>query len=165
MKVSNLALLVCALFASDALVAEADTPKKGAKYLAKIKDDDSRDPTIRLKVSGNGKKLDLIGPHEACNDTFNPVTRTHPNIKGVKVGPTGKFKRSRTYEVPSDTGAVVYMWTVTVKGRFVSKDTAKGTLKWHMKHGGDRAHGQINDCGANSTKFTAKRGVPWPGNQ
>jgi hypothetical protein len=163
--IARLALLVCALFACDALVAEADTPKKGAKYLAKIKDNDSRDPTIRLKVSGSGKKLDLIGPHEACDGTFNPVTRTHPQIKGVKVGATGKFKRSRTYEIPSDTGGVVYMWTVSVKGRFVSKDKAKGTLKWHLEHGGPRAGGQVNDCGANSTAFTAKRGVPWPGNQ
>jgi hypothetical protein len=146
------------------LAASAAEPRKGAKYLAKIPRVDTRDNTIRLKVSGNGKTLDLIGPHEACNGTFNPVPgHTYPEIDDIKIRKSGKFKGSRTFEVPSDTGAVTYRWEVSVRGRFVSKKKAKGTLDWHMRHGGVRSRGVVTDCGANTADFVAKRGVKWPG--
>jgi hypothetical protein len=99
-------------------------------YLAKIPREDTRDNTIRLKVSGDGETLDLIGPHEACNDTFTPVpTRTYPRIDDIKIRKNGTFKGSRTYEAASDTGAVIYMWEVSVSGRFVSKKKAKGNAR------------------------------------
>jgi hypothetical protein len=155
----SVGVLACA-----APAASAAEPTKGAKYLAKIPREDTRDNTIRLKVSGDGRTLDLIGPHEACDGGFNPVPgRTYPEIDDIKIRKNGKFSGSRTYEVPSDTGAVIYMWEVSVRGRFVSKKKAKGTLDWHLRHGGERAVGGENDCGANTVDFVAKRGVKWPG--
>jgi hypothetical protein len=161
---TTVVVLFVSAFALAPLAASAAEPTRGAKYLAKIPREDTRDNTIRLKVSRDGKSLDLIGPHEACNDAFNPVPgRTYPEIDDVKIRKGGKFKASRTYEVESDTGAVTYMWEVAVRGRFVSEKKAKGTLEWHMRHGGERAVGGERDCGANTADFVAKRGVKWPG--
>ena len=89
-------LLSVAVGACLAFPAVAAQPKKGAKYLAKIPPKDTRDNTIRLKVSGNGKSLDLKGPHERCNTGsggFNPVSAAYPKIND-QIGETGKFSRS-----------------------------------------------------------------------
>ena len=129
-----------------------------------VRREDTRDDTIRLKVSGDGETLDLIGPHEACNGTFNPAPgRTYPEIDDITIRKNGRFKGSRTFEVPNDAGSITFRWEVSVRGRFVSKTKAKGTLEWHMRHGGGRSGGVVTDCGANTADFVAKRGVKWPG--
>ena len=166
MKIAVRVLLVpVAVGACLAFPAVAAQPKKGAKYLAKIPPKDTRDNTIRLKVSGNGKSLDLKGPHERCDTGsggFNPVSAAYPKINGVAIGETGKFSRSRKYEVQASS-SVTFMWTAKVTGRFVSKDKATGKLTWHLRVGGDRSQGKVTSCGKSSANFTAKRGAKYPG--
>jgi hypothetical protein len=161
----RLSLLAVVAVACLALPADAAQPKKGARYLAKIPPTDTRDPTIRLKVSGNGKTLDLTGPHERCgtgSGGFNPLPPTYPKINRVAIGKTGKFSRSRKYEVQASS-IVTFTWTAKVTGRFVSKDKATGKLVWHLRVGGERSQGKVTSCGESSAKFTAKRGAKHPG--
>jgi hypothetical protein len=159
-------VLVVAALASVPLAAVAATPKKGAKYGGKVKQiDNSRDPWVSLKVAADGTKLKFIGPAESCGGTFNPVPAVHGRIDTVKVASDGTFHGSRKYDVPSDTGAVIYHWNIRVKGRFVSKDKATGHLTFHMTHSGQRSNGKVTDCGQRQLDFTAKRGAKWPGYQ
>lgn len=166
-RTRTLALLTLAVLASVAFVAQAAAPKKGATYGGKVKRvADSRDPWVKLKVAGSGKKLKLIGPAESCDSGsggFNPVASLHGRIDSVKIGDDGAFKGSRQYDAPSDTGSVIYHWQVSVKGRFTSKGKAKGRVTFHVTHSGDRSRGQVTDCGVRKLEFTAKRGAKWPG--
>jgi hypothetical protein len=160
-------VLVVAALAWVPLAAIAAAPKKGAKYGGKVKRiANSRDPWVSLRVSGDGTKLKFIGPAESCDKGsggFNPVAALHGRINTVKVANDGAFRGSRKYDVPSDTGAVIYHWNVRVKGRFVSEDKATGQVIFHMTHSGERSRGVVIDCGRRQIDFTAKRGAKWPG--
>jgi hypothetical protein len=160
-------VLIVAALTCVPLAAMAATPKKGAKYGGKVdRIANSRDPWVSLKVSKDGTKLKFIGPAESCDKGsggFNPVARLHGRIKTVKVADDGKFRGSRKYDVPNDTGSVIYHWDIRVKGRFVSKDKAKGKVTFHMTHSGERSRGAVTDCGRRQIDFTAKRGAKWPG--
>ena len=162
MKTAAVLGCACALMCAP-LAANAAEPTKGAEYLAKVPREDTRDNTIRLKVARNGKTLALIGPHERCGG-FNPVRgRTYPEIDDIKIRKDGRFKGSRSYEVLNDSGSVTFIWDVSVRGRFVSKKKATGTLDWHMRVGGERSQGVVGDCEEHTAQFVAKRGVKWPG--
>ena len=157
-------VLVVAALASLPLAAMAASPKKGAKYGGTVKRiDNSRDPWVSLKVAADGTKLKFIGPAESCGETFNPVPNLHGRIDTVKVANDGTFHGTRKYDVPNDTGSLIYHWNVRVKGRFVSKDKAKGHVTFHMTHSGIRSGGAVHDCGKRQIDFTAKRGAKWPG--
>jgi hypothetical protein len=157
-------VLVVAALAYVPLAAVAATPKKGAKYGGKVKRiANSRDPWVSLRVSADGKKLKFIGPAESCNGVFNPVPAVHGRINTVKVAGDGTFHGSSKYDVPNDTGSVIYHWNIRVKGLFVSKDKAKGHVTFHMTHSGIRSGGAVTDCGQRQIDFIAKRGAKWPG--
>jgi hypothetical protein len=88
------------------------------------------DPTVRIRVARNGRTLDVLGPHDRC-------VRSHGS------GGFNPFE---------------YSFKVKVKGRFVSKDTAKGSLSWQMTVDGTRNEAGPSPCPPLRTKFTAKRG-------
>lgn len=157
------ALLAAMALAVAPLTVFAATPKKGASYGGKVKRvDNSRDPWVSLKVAGSGKKLKFVGPAERCGG-FNPVSALHGRIDSVKITSKGKFTASRKYDVPNDTGSVIFHWDISVTGRFVTKDKAKGTVKFHLTHSGSRSGGVVSDCGRRNLDFTAKRGAKHPG--
>src|SRR4051812_33474204 len=103
----RIAMAFAAALALGALLvgaAQGAHPAKRATYEGKVSGvaTDPRDfPVekengIRLKVSSNGRSVDVRGPH-ACPDTFNPAWVFHGQIKNLKVSSTGAFKGSRTY--------------------------------------------------------------------
>jgi hypothetical protein len=158
------AVFVAGLLVAPLSAADAAAPTKGAEYLdvLEMPVEDSRDDTLRLKVSSTGRRLNLIGPHERCGG-FNPVDGvTYPVINRIRIKDGGKFRKSREYEVIE--GSVTFFWTVKVRGRFETKKRAKGTIEWQMKTGGERSQGVVVPCGGlESAKFVAVRGADYPG--
>ena len=73
----------------------------------------------------------------------------------MRIATDGSFKGSRSYEQINDSGGLIYVLKASVKGRFVSTDTAKGTLTFRMTLIGQRGG---NPCEPVSFPFVAKRG-------
>jgi hypothetical protein len=121
------------------------------------------DPTVRIRVARNGRTLDVLGPHDRCSHGsggFNAVEYFYPKVDDVRIKPDGSFQGSTTYvqEFDSAYHHYVFPFKVKVKGRFVSKDTAKGSLSWQMTVDGTRNEAGPSPCPPLRTKFTAKRG-------
>jgi hypothetical protein len=133
----------------------AATPK-GGLYEGKAKGSVSRSDyrTVRIKVSGNAKTLSFRGPHESCNDTFNPASPFFPKIPKVKIGKGGTFKAKRTYKDTSLGVHYLLDWKVEVSGRFTSRTTAKGTAVYEMGHQG-RSPVRVA-CGERHVTWSAK---------
>jgi hypothetical protein len=166
----TLLIAVCASMAvGSATAADAAQPKKGAFYGAKtvvtggIGPGNTDDPTVRIRVARNGRTLDVLGPHDDCDHGsggFNAFEYFYPKVDDVRIKPDGSFQGSTTYVQEFD-GAhhhYAFPFKVKVQGRFVSEDTAKGSLSWQMTVDGTRNEAGPSPCPPLRTKFTAKRG-------
>jgi hypothetical protein len=164
--------LACVVLALGVSAAGAARPKAGAVYGTKTPPDvprETKDNSLKLRVAGNAKTFDAIGPHEACAyqlpggawlGSFNPFERLYPKVDDVRIASDGSFKGSENYEQLSDTGNVTYIFAVRIKGRFTDSNTAKGAFTWTMKVGGQRGGGAVSTCedSPNTVTFAAKRG-------
>lgn len=146
-----------------------DRGKQGAFYGAKtvvtggIGPGNSVDRTVRIRVARNGRTLDVLGPHDRCSHGtggFNAVEYFYPKVDDVRIKPDGSFRGSTSYvqEFGSGYHHYAFPFKVRIKGRFVSKDTVKGSLSWQMTVDGTRNRGGPSPCPPLRTKFTAKRG-------
>jgi hypothetical protein len=111
---------------------------------------------VRIKVSGNGKRLNFRGPHESCNGGFNPVPAFFPKIDKVKISKSGSFKAKRTYKDTSLGQSYILDWTVELSGRFTTSRKAKGKVTYEMAHQGRSPTRQ--PCGERNVTWSAKRG-------
>jgi hypothetical protein len=143
----------------------ADRRFFGAKTVVTggVGDGNSDDPSVRLRVARNRRTVDVLGPHDNCNHGsggFNTFEYFYAKVDDVKIKPNRTFQGSSNYVQEYDSAYHHYEFSfkVTVKGRFVSPDTAKGTLSWQMTVGGSRNQGGPSPCPPLKTKFTAKRG-------
>jgi hypothetical protein len=123
----------------------------------------SHDPTVRIRVARNGQTLDVLGPHDRCDHGaggFTAAEYFYPKVDDVRIKPDGSFKGSTSYVQEFDSAYHHYVlpFKVKVKGRFVSKDTVKGSLSWQMTVDGTRNVAGPSPCPPLRTKFTAKRG-------
>jgi hypothetical protein len=142
--------------------AQGADPTKGATYKGKVSGVATdkrefpveRENGIRLRVSSNGRSVDVRGPH-ACPQTFNPAWVFHGQIKNLKVSSTGAFKGSRTYRDTSLGQSYVLDWKIKVSGKFVSARKAKGTITYEMFQSGRSA--EKTSCGKQSGPWTAIR--------
>jgi hypothetical protein len=123
----------------------------------------SADPTVSIRVARNRRTLDVLGPHDRCSHGaggFNAVEYFYPKVDDVRIKPDGSFRGSTSYVQEFDGAYYHYEFTfkVRIKGRFVSPDTAKGSLSWQMTVGGTRqVTGEPSPCPPLRTTFTAKR--------
>jgi hypothetical protein len=161
---------VCASVAlGSAMAADGAEPKEGAFYGAKtvvtggIGPGNTDDPTVRIRVARNGRTLDVLGPHDDCDHGtggFSAVEYFYPKVDDVRIKPDGSFQGSTNYVEEYDSANHHYelIFKVTIKGRFVSTDIAKGSMSWQMTLDGTRNQAGPSPCPALRTNFKAKRG-------
>ena len=167
----TLLIAVCASMAvGSATAADAAQPMKGAFYGAKTvvtggtgPGSNTYDPTVRIRVARNRRTLDVLGPHDRCSHGtggFNAAEYFYPKVDDVRIKPDGSFQGSTNYVEEYDSAYHHYelIFKVRVKGRFVSKDTVKGSLSWQMTLDGTRNEAGPSPCPPLRTTFAAKRG-------
>jgi hypothetical protein len=123
----------------------------------------SDDPTVRMRVARDRRTLDVLGPHDDCDHGsggFNAFEYFYPKVDDVKVQQDGRFQGSTTYVQRYESASQDYElhFKVSVKGRFVSADTAKGSLSWQMTLDGTRNLDGPGPCPPLRATFTVKRG-------
>jgi hypothetical protein len=123
----------------------------------------SKDPTVKIRVSGDGKSVSFTGPHERCGASpespfgFNRFSATVGKIPKLKLKADGSFAGRREYRATSTSAYHTYHfdWDIKLSGRFVSDSKATGTVTYEMVISGTRSQGKARSCGRRTKSFTA----------
>ena len=160
-----LALAVALTAAGSALAAK---PEKGAYYSGDVSGCEGICPSVELQVSHTGKKVKVTvdnwqaecqsGPGDDAHYNYTSSTETDK----LKIRKKGKFSAKGTYSEtpprpsyggPQGTTAAV---TMKIKGKFKSKDLAKGFYK--VKVVLTDSNGVVRDTCTDKEHWKAERG-------